>query len=99
MNSHVESVLSEKAKLSPAVKELVAVGASAVANCQSCVQYHVGMAKNAGAKIEEIAEAVEIAKSVRAGAASKTDKFASSLLETEDLESESTVGTCGCGCS
>jgi AhpD family alkylhydroperoxidase len=99
MNSDVESVLAQKAKLDPAVKELVAVGASAVANCQCCMEYHVGMAKNAGAKIEEIAEAIEIAKSVRATAASKTDKFASNLLQTGDLESESTAGTCDCGCS
>ena len=56
--------------MDPAVRELVAIGASAVANCQSCVEYHVGMAKNAGAKVEEIAEAIEIAKSVRAFAAS-----------------------------
>jgi len=98
MKSEMEPVLSQKAKLDPAVKELVAVGASAVANCQSCVEYHVGMAKNAGAKIEEIAEAIEIAKSVRAGAASKTDKFASTLLQTEDLEPEPTA-TCGYGCS
>ena len=99
MKSEMEPVLSQKAKLDPAVKELVAVGASAVANCQSCVEYHVGMAKNAGAKIEEIAEAIEIAKSVRTGAASKTDKFASTLLQTEDLESEPKAGTCGRGCS
>jgi AhpD family alkylhydroperoxidase len=70
MNSDVESVPAQKAKLDPAVRELVAIGASAVANCQSCVEYHVGMAKNAGAKVEEIAEAIEIAKSVRAFAAS-----------------------------
>ena len=99
MKSEMEPVLSQKAKLDPAVKELVAVGASAVANCQSCVEYHVGMAKNAGARVEEIAEAIEIAKSVRAGAASKTEKFASTLLQMEDLKSDSTAGTCGCGCS
>jgi len=99
MNLDVESVLSQKVKLDPAVKELVAVGASAVANCQSCVEYHVGMAKNAGTRIEEIAEAIEIAKSVRAGAASKTDKLAYTHLQTEDLESEPTAGTYGCGCS
>jgi len=95
----MEPMLLEKAGLNPAVRELVAIGASAVANCQSCVEYHVGMAKNAGVKIEEIAEAIELSKSVRAFAASKTDKFASNLLQTEDLESESTAGTCDCGCS
>jgi len=99
MNSDVQSVLSQKAKLDPAIDELVAVGASAVANCQCCVKYHVRMTKNAGTKIEKIVEAIKTAKSVRAEAASKNDKFASSLLQTEDLESESATGKCDCGCS
>jgi AhpD family alkylhydroperoxidase len=58
---------------------LVAVGASTAANCIGCLEKTVSMAKEAGADDEEIAEAVEIGRRVRAGAASKLDDFATTL--------------------
>ena len=61
------------------IKELIAVGASVTANCQPCLQYHVGKALENGAEEQEITEAIEVAKMVRKGAASKMDKFALSL--------------------
>ncbi len=30
------------------IKELIAIGASVTANCQPCLEYHVGKAKEAG---------------------------------------------------
>jgi AhpD family alkylhydroperoxidase len=59
------------------VKELIAVGASITANCQPCLEYHSKKALEAGADAEEIAEAVEMGKRVRKGAAAKMDQFVS----------------------
>lgn len=79
------------------IKELIAVGASVTANCQPCLEYHAGKALENGADGQEIAEAVEVGKMVRKGAASKMDKFALSL----DYAAISTAGATdeGCGCS
>ena len=84
-------------KLDNRIKELVAIGASVTANCQPCLQYHVDKALESGADENEITEAVEVGKMVRKGAASKMDKFASSL----NAAVPSTAGGSkeGCGCS
>ena len=58
---------------------LIAVGASTAANCAGCLEKTVSVAKEAGADEEEIGEAVEIGRRVRAGAASKLDQFATTL--------------------
>ena len=60
-------------------KELIAVGASVTANCQPCLEYHVGKAREHGASDEEIAEAVGIGKVVRKGAAGKMDHTIAAL--------------------
>ena len=84
-------------KLENRIVELIAVGASITANCQPCLQYHLRQALDNGADQEEIAEAVEIGKRVRKGAASNMDKFATSLdspiqVATGHLDT-------GCGCA
>ena len=84
-------------KLDSRIKELVAIGASVTANCQPCLQYHVDKALESGADESEVTEAVEIGKMARKGAASKMDKFASSLNAVVPAGvSESKKG---CGCS
>jgi len=55
--------------------ELVAIGASITANCLSCVEYHVSKAVEYGVDKDEIAEAIQVGKMVRKGAAGKMDKF------------------------
>ena len=62
-------------------KELIAVGASVTANCQPCLEYHVGKAREHGASDQEIVEAVGIGKVVRKGAAGKMDQHMATLLE------------------
>lgn len=84
-------------KLDDQVKELIAVGASVTANCQPCLEYHVGAACKAGAKEQEIAQAIEVAKTVRKGAASKFDKFASSLSQAALSGTSVSEEECGCG--
>jgi len=63
------------------IKELVAVGASITANCQPCLRYHTDKALEFGANLGEIAEAIEMGKGVRKGAAAEMDDFSSSLKD------------------
>ena len=83
-------------KLDERTRALIAVGASITANCQPCLQSTITMALESGADEQEIAEAVEVGRMVRKGAASKMDKFASSLNQTIPLPAGSSNGGCGC---
>ncbi len=78
-------------------QELIAIGASITANCQPCLQYHVGKALEYGAGQGEIAAAILVGKMVRKGAASKMDAFASTLGQAE--QPAAAASTAGCGCS
>jgi AhpD family alkylhydroperoxidase len=62
-------------------KELVAVGASITANCQPCLQFHKNKALDFGANAGEIAEAIEMGKQVRKGAAAKMDEFSAGPID------------------
>ena len=84
-------------KLDNRIAELIAVGTSVTANCQPCLQYHVDKALESGASDSEIAEAIEVAKMVRKGAAAKMDKFASNMGATAPANAG--VSGEGCGCS
>jgi len=66
-------------KLDQRMVELIALGAAVGANCKACLEYHLGEARKAGADDEEIADAVEVGKAVRRGAASQVDKVAAKL--------------------
>ena len=84
-------------KLDNRTKSLIAVGASITANCQSCLQSTVTMALQSGADEQEIAEAFEVGKRVRQGAASKMDKFALNLNYAAPASAGGTDGGCECG--
>ena len=75
------------------IKALIAVGAAVSANCQPCLQSTLALAQESGAEVGEIAEAIEVGKMIRRGAASKMDKFAASLNLAEPAPAE-----VGCGC-
>ena len=66
-------------------KKLIALGASAAANCRPCLEYHLGQARASGIPEEDIATAIEIGLGVNEGAARKTREFA--------------TGTCSSGTS
>lgn len=51
--------------LTPAERELVALGASLASNCAPCVAYHIAAARKAGLHAGQIADAIEIADQVR----------------------------------
>jgi len=84
-------------KLDERTQRLIAVGASITANCQPCLQINMSKAIECGADEQEIADAIDVGKRVRAGAGSKMDEFALSLNHPS-LTPENTAGV-GCGCS
>lgn len=79
------------------IKELIAVGASVTANCQPCLSYHVGKAKENGAGEQEIGEAIIVAKMVRKGAMAKMDQFASTVTGDAEVAAATSEKGCGCG--
>jgi AhpD family alkylhydroperoxidase len=83
-------------KLDERTLRLIAVGASITANCQPCLQINVTKALECGADKQEIADAIQVGKMVRQGAASKMDKFASGL-DYAALSASAANGGCGCG--
>lgn len=76
---------------------LIGVGASITANCQPCLQTCVAKALEEGISESEIAEAINVGKMVRRGAASKMDQFAATLTSS-DLAAVGLADS-GCGCS
>ncbi len=74
-------------------KELIAVGATITANCQSCLEYHSAKARECGATPAEIQAAIDTGKEVRRGAANKMDRLAASLASSP---ASAPAGGCGC---
>ena len=83
-------------KLDNRITELIAIGASVTANCQPCLQYHVDKALESGASDLEITQAIEVAKTVRKGAAAKMDQFTSTISKTAPSNAGSPGVGCGC---
>jgi AhpD family alkylhydroperoxidase len=75
-------------------KELVAIGASITANCQPCLEYHTGKAREFGATTEDILAAVDVGQLVRRGAAAKMDRFAKEHVTGQSVS----VPPAGCEC-
>ena len=61
------------------VKELIAIGASVSANCQTCVKYHVAKAREMKIDEAEIRQAFEVGQMVRKGAVGQTDELLEEL--------------------
>lgn len=62
------------------MKELVAMGAAAAANCHPCMNYHLKKCDELGVAREEIAEAVKVGLMVNHGAEQSIRKQARELL-------------------
>jgi len=61
------------------IKELIAIGASVSANCQSCVEFHVAKAREMKIDEAEIRQAIDVGKMVRKGAADQMDELLKEL--------------------
>ena len=83
-------------KLDDRTKGLIAVGASITANCQPCLESTIAMALGGGADEQEVAEAIQVGRMVRKGAAAKMDKFAAGLDPAGLGEGGAAEGGCGC---
>jgi AhpD family alkylhydroperoxidase len=66
-------------------KELIAVGISAVKDCESCMQWHIEQAAAAGASFEEVFEAIEVAIEMGGGPATVSARFALEVMEAAKL--------------
>ena len=67
-------------------KELVAIGASAAANCHPCMDYHLAKCDELGISRQEVAEAVKVGLMVNHGAESAIRKKARELLGESMVE-------------
>ena len=74
--AYSDGVLSKKDK------ELIAVGISVVVDCESCIQWHVSQAAEAGATEREVLEAVEVGMEMGGGPATVSARFALQVMET-----------------
>jgi len=83
-------------KLDDRITELIAIGSSVTANCQPCLQYHIDKALESGTSDLEIAQAIEVAKMVRKGAAAKMDTFASTMGKPAPADAAAPGEGCGC---
>lgn len=67
--------------LEKVTKELIAVGISVVINCESCMEWHIKQALDAGASEDEIIEALEVGIEMGGGPATVSSRFAMQVLE------------------
>jgi AhpD family alkylhydroperoxidase len=62
-------------------KELIAVGISVVADCESCMQWHIEQAASSGASEREVLEAVEVGIEMAGGPGTVSARFALDVME------------------
>lgn len=71
----------------PAVAELVAIGAAIGANCEPCFKYHYSQARKLDVSRDDMAKAVELANRVKRAPAQNMLALADKILGT-DLSNE-----------
>ena len=62
-------------------KEMIAIGISVVIDCESCLEWHIREALQAGATEEQILETIEVGIEMGGGPATVTSRFAINVLE------------------
>ncbi len=77
----MESAAYAEGALARKYKELVAVGISVVTDCESCMQWHIQQAAQAGATRQEVLEAVEVGMEMGGGRATVSARFALEVME------------------
>jgi len=74
-------------KLGKKYKEMIAIGISIHINCESCLEWHIKEALNAGATKEEIIEAIGVGMEMGGGPATVSSRFAMKVIEYYTQES------------
>ena len=77
----MEAAAFSDGALSKREKELIAVGISVRIDCESCMQWHIEQAAEAGASYEEVLEAVEVGIEMGGGPATVSARFALQAME------------------
>ena len=77
----MEKVTYADGALPKKVKELIAVGISVVIDCESCMQWHIEQAAQAGASLREVLEAVEVGIEMGGGPATVSARFALDVMD------------------
>jgi AhpD family alkylhydroperoxidase len=75
-------------------RKLIALGASAAANCRPCLEHHLGQARGAGVTTGDVAEAIEIGLAVNEGAARQTRAFVEGTLLGEPVAAAGSTSSC-----
>ena len=77
-----QAVFAEgEGRLDDKVRQLIAIAVAATTQCPHCMDAHVKAAKEAGATVAEVAEAVMVASALRAGGAFTHGWMAMKLFE------------------
>ena len=66
--------------LSKGIKELIAIGISIVIDCESCLEWHIKQALDAGMTKEQIIEAIGVGIEMGGGPATVPSRFAMKVL-------------------
>ncbi len=86
-----------KGLVTPAVAELIAIGASIASNCEPCFRYHYDQARKLGASNEDMIEAVNVALQVKDAPAQAMVRLAQRYLVPNANPSGSGCGeNCSC---
>lgn len=88
----MESAAYEDGALPKLTKELIAVGISVYADCESCMQWHIEQAAKAGASASAILESVEVGIAMGAGKRTVSARFALDVLGSAYDEEANTAG-------
>lgn len=80
---------------SPAVAELVAIGAAIASNCEPCFKEHFDRARRLGVSKEDMACAVATAQSVKEAPAQAVLKLAERFLQGADPQDAPVQSCCG----
>ena len=67
-------------ELSKGHKELIAIGISIIINCESCLEWHIKQALDAGMTKAQIVEAVGVGMEMGGGPATVSSRFAMKVL-------------------
>ena len=70
--------------LSKGQKELIAIGISIIINCESCLEWHIKKALDAGMTKEQIIEAIGVGIEMGGGPATVSSRFALKVLSYYD---------------
>lgn len=68
-------------ELSKGSKELIAIGISIIINCESCLEWHIKQALDAGITREQILEGIGVGIEMGGGPATVSSRFALKVLE------------------